>query len=69
MLGLHRQHLALGLERGDLLLVATDLLGQLLSKHPPEENRPSPTPLSKDQESVVQPSADDQELLVKAGSW
>ena len=35
VLGLHRQHLALGVEGGDLLLVATDLLGQLLSKHPP----------------------------------
>lgn len=33
--GFHRQHLALGVEGGDLLLVATDLLGQLLSKHPP----------------------------------
>lgn len=30
VLGLHRQHLALGVERGDLLLVAPDLLGQLL---------------------------------------
>lgn len=68
MLGLHSQHLALGVERGDLLLVATDLLGKLLSKHPPEENGSSPTPLSKDQESEVQPAADDQELLVTAVS-
>lgn len=41
--GFHCQHLAFGVERGDLLLVATDLLGQLLSKHPPQtENTTTP---------------------------
>ena len=33
VLGLYRQHLALGVQRGDPLLVALDLLGQLLSTH------------------------------------
>lgn len=37
VLGLDRQHLALGVQRGDLLLVAADLLRQLLSKHSREE--------------------------------
>lgn len=36
VLGLDRQHLALGVQRGDLLLVAADLERQLLSKHPRE---------------------------------
>lgn len=50
--GLHRQHLALGVERGDLLLVATDLLGQLLSKHPPARQKTPPPPGSGECGSV-----------------
>lgn len=40
VLGFHRQHLALGVQRGDLLLVALDFLSQLLRKH-------FPTPVSQ----------------------
>lgn len=36
VLGLHRQHFALGVERGDLLLVAFNLLGQLLRREASE---------------------------------
>lgn len=35
VLGFHGQHLALGVQRGDLLLVALDFLSQLLRKHFP----------------------------------
>lgn len=35
VLGFHRQHLAFGIQRGDLLLVALDFLRQLLRKHFP----------------------------------
>lgn len=61
--GLHRQHLTLGVERGDLLLVATDLLGQLLSKHPPQEHQHHRHP--QGQESVAQSTAEDQYFLIK----
>ncbi len=54
--GLHRQHLTLGVKGGDLLLVSTDLLGQLLSKHPPQtENTTTPRV-----RSVVQSTMEDQ---------
>lgn len=39
MFGLHRKHLALGMKQGDLLLIAADLLGQLLSKHSPPNRK------------------------------